>query len=58
MPRQGRGGRKGARRPEKVEPKPGERPCCKCRRPFKPTVTRRLLCETCFRHADDSPYAI
>ena len=30
-------------------PKVPERPCACCRKPFKPTLRRRLLCALCFR---------
>ena len=33
------------------------KPCAKCRREFQPTMRRRLLCESCYRHADTGPYA-
>ena len=28
------------------------RPCSKCRRPFQPTVRRRMLCRVCYHGGD------
>ena len=38
----------------KVDPKP----CARCRKRFKPTGRRRLLCAVCFHYANEQvPYA-
>lgn len=32
-------------------PPPEPRPCARCRKPFRPTERRRLLCRLCFGKA-------
>ena len=42
---------------DRVLPGGSARPCARCRRPFAPTLQRRLLCWHCYTRGDPGPMA-